>query len=307
MPIASHRSVVFSPLRAQRVKYSRPYDDGQLGHLPAQGLALLGLGEAAHDSFSSVSLVASSVEPVETTASTSPAATWCADRDEVADDPVGGCADRVLHLHRLEHQHGLSRGDLGALLDGYADHGARHRRQQRAAPPRRRPGRRSGAPRADARTRVRRRRTQTLTHRTLPRLASARVRDLEARRDAVHLEHHLGRRRGEHHDRPDRSRRSRRGRRTTRRRARSRRVREDRALRLGDHVAPGDRDAGLHARPSRSRSASATAAARSTCGSGVAARAGLDDGGAVEEVGARPRRRGSPSSAQDSRPAGRGW
>ena len=69
-----------------------------------------------------------------TTARTSPAATWAPARDVDPADHAGvRRADGVLHLHRLEDQHRLAGGDRGADLDGDADDGARHRREQRTA------------------------------------------------------------------------------------------------------------------------------------------------------------------------------
>ena len=56
-----------------------------------------------------------------------------ADRDgQFGDDPGGRGADRVLHLHGLDGQDHRARGHVVAQGDLDPDHGAGHRRQQRA-------------------------------------------------------------------------------------------------------------------------------------------------------------------------------
>ena len=76
----------------------------------------------------------------------------CADLDltadldvQLGDHPVGGGGDRVFHLHRLQPQQRVTRGDPLTQLRRDANHGARHRRQQRPGRRPGRPGRRSAA------------------------------------------------------------------------------------------------------------------------------------------------------------------
>ena len=103
MPISSHSSVVFSPLRACSVNQSRPYFDASLATCRAQLLPLLGLGEGV-----SVCLLTVG-EPGP------PGATCCADGDvDLGDRAVVRRGHGVLHLHRLEHQHGVARRHVGA-------------------------------------------------------------------------------------------------------------------------------------------------------------------------------------------------
>ena len=93
--------MVFSPLRAFSVKYSRPYLPGQLGDLLAELGALLGLGERGHVLSAGVSLGSTSVDDGQDFSG--------GDLRAGPDVDLGDRAGRrrghgVLHLHRLEHE-----------------------------------------------------------------------------------------------------------------------------------------------------------------------------------------------------------
>ena len=95
---------------------------GQLGHLATQRDPLVGLGERG--------LLGHADSPSVRSA---PTVYDCQDgaggdllphgHGQVGDRPVVRCGDGVLHLHGLEDQDGLARGDLGAGRDAQADDG----------------------------------------------------------------------------------------------------------------------------------------------------------------------------------------
>ena len=90
---------------------------------------------------SRVSSICSSGWPVSTC---SPAATWT-----VATVPSAGAQHLVLHLHRLDDDQRLAGDDRVAGRDEHAQHGAGHRRHERAGRDRRRRDRGSGGARVN--------------------------------------------------------------------------------------------------------------------------------------------------------------